>query len=104
MKTKHRRTLNNYLTYGETFSTNINYEEKYLKLVNYGKLQTTRPTERLSKANLHGINKNLINNTATEAKIALCGASIVNGLQRYPDVWNNFFAPLSAINLGIGGD
>ena len=40
----------------------------------------------------------------SEAKIALCGASIINGLERYPDIWNNFFAPLSAINLGIGGD
>ena len=36
--------------------------------------------------------------------MALCAASIVDGLERYPDVWNKLFAPLSAINLGIGGD
>ena len=74
-----------------------------LKLVNYGKLQMTRPTERPSKANLHDINKNLVN-IATEAKIALCGASIVNGLERYPDVRSKCFAPICTINLGIGGN
>ena len=93
MKTKHKLTSDNYIKYGESYSTFIYYEEKSLKLVNYGKLQMTRPTERPSKANLHHINKNLVN-IATEAKIALCGASIVNGLERYPDVRSKFFAPL----------
>ena len=39
----------------------------------------------------------------SKAKLALVGALIVNGLQRYPDVWQ-IFTPLGAINLGIGGD
>jgi len=34
----------------------------------------------------------------------LCGDSIVAGLSRYSDIWRKFFAPLHALNLGIGGD
>ena len=103
MKTKHQLTLNNYQTYGEGYNSGINYDEKTIKFVNYGRKTTTRPTERQSKAKIHALQKLLLK-SASKAKIALCGASIVNGLQRYPDVWENFFAPLGAINLGIGGD
>ena len=56
-------------------------EHRYLKFVNYGRLETTRPTER--KAKLHLQNTLNINNN--EAKIALDCASILNGLERYPD-------------------
>ena len=81
----------------------INYNEKQLVFVNYGRKITTRPTERPSKANIHHLHKTILK-CSNKAKIALCGASIINGLQRYPDVWDNFFAPLVAINFGIGGD
>ena len=30
--------------------------------------------------------------------------SIVAGLSRYPNVWNEYFTPLIALNLGIEGD
>ena len=42
--------------------------------------------------------------TAAETRLLLCGASKVNGLQRYGDVWNSYFATLKAVNIGIGGD
>ena len=32
------------------------------------------------------------------------GDSIVAGLSRYPNVWNDYFAQINALNLGIGGD
>ena len=34
----------------------------------------------------------------------LLGDSIVAGLSRYPNVWNEYFAQINALNLGIGGD
>ena len=101
MKTRHKRTLEKYRKYGEFYNPSIDYEDRYLKFVNYGRLQTTRPTERKAKTKWHLKNLQNINN---EAKISLCGASIINGLERFSDVWDIFFAPLSAINLGIGGD
>ena len=75
--------------------------DRYLKFTNYGRLETTRSTERKAKAKRHLKKLLNINN---EAMIALCGASIVNGLERFSDVWNKLFAPLSDINLGNGGD
>ena len=34
----------------------------------------------------------------------LLGDSIVAGLSRYRNVWNEYFAQINALNLGIGGD
>ena len=102
MKTRHRRTLEKYWKYGEFYNPSIDYEDRYLRFVNCGRLQTTRPTERKAKTKWHLKN---VQNINSEVKISLCGASIINGLERFSDVWNKFlFAPLSAINLGIGGD
>ena len=103
MKTRHKLTLASYLNYGEGYSSGINYDEESLKLVNYGRKLTTRPTERRNKAKQqqqHDLNKLL---KPSKAKLALVGALIVNGLQRYPDVCQKF-TPLGAVNLGIGGD
>ena len=104
MKTRHKLTLVNYLNYGEWQSSNINYDEESLKLVNYGRQLTTRPTERnkAKQQQQHDLNKLLLK--LSKAKLALVGDSIISGLQRYPDVWNELFTPLGAINLGIGGD
>ena len=105
MKVKHKRTLENYRQYGEGYTSSINYEDPSLKFIRYGKSETTRPTERLlvAKVKQHNVNKHLC--LSSKAKIALCGASIINGLQRYSAVWNTYFpASLNAINLGIGGD
>jgi len=33
-----------------------------------------------------------------------CGDSIIAGLSRYSNIWREFFVPLKALNLGIGGD
>ena len=49
MKTTHMLTLEKYQKYGEGYNSSINYEDKLLKFVNYGRKQTTRPTERLAK-------------------------------------------------------
>ena len=107
MKTRHKLTLENYRKYGDGYNKFINYNDKDLVLINYGRKITTRPTERPSstKAKIHELNKAVLKTRqSNKAKIALFGASIINGLQRYNDVWDNFFAPLGAINLGIGGD
>ena len=67
MKTRHKRTLEKYRKYGEFYNPSIDYEDIYLKFVNYGRLQTTRPTERKAKTKWHLKNLQNINN---EAKIA----------------------------------
>ena len=104
MKTRHKLTLTNYLNYGEGYSSSTNYDEKSLKLGNYGRQLTTRPAERnkAKQQQHHNLNKLLLK--LSKAKLALVGDSIVSGLQRYPDLWNELFTPLGAIHLGIGGD
>ena len=39
-----------------------------------------------------------------EPDTLLLGDSIVAGLSRYPNVSNEYFAPINALNLDIGGD
>ena len=63
------------------------------------------PTERFNKSNwiiimitLVFIIQNAKPNTL------LLGDSIVAGLSRYPNVWNEYFALINTLNLGIGGD
>ena len=95
MKTRHKLTLASYLNYGEEYSSGINYDEESLKSVNYGRKLTTRPTER-RKQQQHNLNKLL---KPSKAKLALVGASIVNGLQRYPDVWQTII--LFPLTVGL---
>ena len=52
MKSKHRLTLEGYEKFGEGYNPSINYEDKVLKFVGYGRKQTTRPTERMAKFGL----------------------------------------------------
>ena len=98
MKTRHKLTLASYLNYGEGYSSGINYDEESLKSVNYGRKLTTRPTERRNKAKQqqHNLNKLL---KPPKAKLALVGASIVNGLQRFPDVWQTII--LFPLTVGL---
>ena len=44
-----------------------------------------------------------MNNDAKPNTLVL-GDSIVAGLSRYPNVWNEYFAQINVLNLGIGGD
>ena len=105
MKEKHLKVLKKYEKYGETSNPSVNYNEKTYKLCNYGRKCTTRPTMRPSKLKLHARHNEQLKTFGEEKPImALCGASIIQGLTRYQDIWNKYFAPLSAINLGIGGD
>ena len=39
-----------------------------------------------------------------QARVAILGDSIVEGLARYPAVWNNHLKPFNTVNCGIGGD
>lgn len=39
-----------------------------------------------------------------EINVVLTGDSIIKGLSRYPRIWKKYFAPLKALNFGIGGD
>ena len=85
MKQKHRRILEKYEKFGEFFNPAIDYEEKDLKFVNYGRFETNRPKTRTSKLKEH---EDIIRNIeqANQPKLALCGASITKGLQRYSEI------------------
>ena len=96
--------LQKYEKYGEQYNSAINYNSKYLKLCNYGRHLNTRPILRESKTNIHNRIKGDLIHIEETPILALCGASIVQGLKRYSNVWQKMFAPLGAINLGIGGD
>ena len=103
MKERNKRILENYLKYGEQYTSATSYNSRPQKICNYSRLRTTRPTARPSKADLHYHQKRQLDSLDAPL-VALCGAYIVNGLIRYDGIWNRYFAPLSAINLGIGGD
>ena len=63
------------------------------------------PTERFNKYNWVEYQRNhcfMIKDS--KPNTLLLGGSIVTGLSRYPNVWNEYFAPINALNLGIGGD
>ena len=63
------------------------------------------PTERFNKSNWIEYHRNhcvIIKNA--KPNTLLLGDSTVAGLSRYPNVWNKYFAPINALNLGIGGD
>ena len=63
------------------------------------------PAERFYKSNWIEYHRNHCS-MIKDAKpnTLLLGDSIVAGLSRYPNVWNEYFAPRDALNLGIGGD
>ena len=101
MKKKHLNTLRNYKKYGEGYSSSTNYMAKNIKMANYGRTICSRSAERSSKLSMHELQKHAL---TSFNKIVLVGDSIVNGLQRYDDVWQKHFVPLHATNFGIPGD
>ncbi|XP_012556964.2 serine/arginine repetitive matrix protein 1 isoform X1 [Hydra vulgaris] len=40
----------------------------------------------------------------SSACVLLIGDSIIQGLARYPKIWNKYFSPLKSLNFGLGGD
>ena len=40
----------------------------------------------------------------SSAGVLLIGDSIIQGLARYPNIWNKYFSPLKALNFGLAGD
>ena len=76
-----------------------------LDLSGYNTSPATRPVGRDNKAGWYGMHeKHEIMAKRSGLEYILCGDSIIAGLSRYIDVWRKFFAPLRALNLGIGGD
>ena len=66
---------------------------------------TLSATVRFKKSNwleCHRYHYLLLKNQFTNT--LLLGDSIIAGLLRYLKVWQRYFMPLSALNLGIGGD
>ena len=63
------------------------------------------PTERFNESNWieYYLNHCFMIKNAKPCTLLL-GDSIVAGLSRYPNVWNEYFAPINALNLGIGRD
>ena len=63
------------------------------------------PTERFYKSNWVEYHRNhCFKIKDSKPNTLLLGDSIVAGLSRYPNVWNDYFAQINALNLGIGGD
>ena len=63
------------------------------------------PTERFNKSNWIEYHCNhcfIIKNA--KPNTLLLGDSIVAGLSRYLDIWNEYFAMINLLNLGIRGD
>ena len=63
------------------------------------------PRERFYKSNWIEYHRNhcfMIKDS--KPNTLLLGDSIVAGLSRYPNVWNEYLVPINTLNLGIGGD
>ena len=63
------------------------------------------PSQRFYKSNWVEYHRNhcsMINEL--KSNTLLLGESIVAGLSRYPYLWKEYFAPINALNLGIGRD
>ena len=104
---QHQRTRSLYAKYGEWYNPPLPYQWKAFKISEYGQLLTTRPLPRpgKKKRDVHQKIKRFAEGEhAVPPTLALYGASITQGLRRYHEVWDTYFAPLGAINLGIGGD
>ena len=96
MKLKNLKILEKFEKYGEQYDPSINYNARYFKLCNYGRHVTTRPILRETKLSVHRILKSEIK-TEEKPILALCGASIIQGLKRYNNVWEKMFVPLAVI-------
>ena len=65
----------------------------------------TRPTFRDNKPRWYGLHRKSVNKMIRQqARVAILGDSIVDGLARYPTVWNDHLKPFNTVNCGIGGD
>ena len=63
------------------------------------------PTERFYKSNWVEYHRNhCFKIKDSKPNTLLLGDSIAVGLSRYPNVWNEYFAQINTLNLGIGGD
>ena len=63
------------------------------------------PTERFYKSNWVEYHRNhCFMVKGSKPNTLLLGDSIVAGLSRHPTIWNEYFATINALNLGIGGD
>ena len=78
MKSMHRLTLERYEKYGEGYNPSINYEDKVLKFVGYGRKQTTRPTERMAKFGLPYIYVHVCQSVCLVCACVLVGLSCVS--------------------------
>ena len=64
----------------------------------------TRPAFRHNKPGWYGFHRRHVNKMIKEcARVIVLGDSIVEGLGRYPDVWD-LLKPFNTVNCGIGGD
>ena len=65
----------------------------------------TRPVFRDNKPRWYALHrKSIYKMIRQQARVAILGDSIVEGLARYPAVWNDHLKPFNTVNCGIGGD
>ena len=89
-------------------SLNSSQDESFtskLDLSGYMTSPATRPVGRDNKAGWykqHEQHASMCKRMGIEC--IFCGDSIIAGLSRYTNIWREFFVPLKALNLGIGGD
>ena len=68
------------------------------------------PAERFYKPNwieYHGKHSSMIKDTKLDTLLlggSIVADSIVAGLSRYPNVWNEYFASINGLNVGNGED
>ena len=72
---------------------------------NYGFIMTTTPSTRFSKMNWLNFHHNHCSKLAKNTfETILIGDSIVAGLSRYQNIWDEFLKPRKALNCGLGGN
>ena len=64
----------------------------------------TKPVFRDNKPRWYAVHrKSIYKMIRQQARVAILGDSIVEGLARYPAVWNDHLKPFNTVNSGIGG-
>lgn len=78
---------------------------KKLTISGYMTSPAASPARRDNKRDWYQLHEKFVKMCEqSNAEVCLVGDSLVNGLARYPRVWNKYFKPFQALNFGIGGD
>ena len=71
---------------------------------NYGLSYPAIPQRRYRESWVDEHKRNIDKVVQSNASVVLLGDSLLNGLERFKRIWNDFFVPRKTLNLSIGGD